>query len=206
MAQFVEFLSPTDASGEPVSLAEAKVHAGWDADNLLMDDEISNILIPGARQLAEARTGSAIRPARYIQRLQEFPKDGGMFAITHGLVSSVESVTYLTADGDRSTLDASLYEAAVIDRETLVSPLPGSWPDVKRGLRAVEVTYTAGMAPADLASRYPGVKHWILMAVAWTLEQREMAMIVTRGKAGFQELPEDFLVGLLDPITLRTRF
>ncbi|MBI3690120.1 MAG: phage gp6-like head-tail connector protein, partial [Mycolicibacterium aromaticivorans] len=63
------YLSSDDAASEPVSLDEAKVQARIDSD--LTDDDgfIQATLIPGARQLAETRTGAAIRPARYRQRL-----------------------------------------------------------------------------------------------------------------------------------------
>lgn len=210
MSEFVEFLALQDAqgnaiSGEPVTIEEVKTHARWDLDNTIADDQITSVYIPGARQLAESRTGSAIRPARFIQRLQEFPKDGGAFAITHGLVMDIESITYLNASGARQTLDPASYADVIIDRETLVEPVGGKWPDTSRSLRAVEVTYTAGILPADLAARYASVRHFILMACAWALEQPEL-FVLSKGKQGYQELPGDYLAGLLDPITLRTRF
>lgn len=210
MSQFVEFLALQDAngnaiSGEPLTIDDVKTHARWDLDNTIADGDITNVYIPGARQLAESRTGSAIRPARFIQRLPEFPKEGGTFAITHGLVMAIESITYLDANGARQSLDASAFSDAVIDRETLVEPVGGKWPETTRSLRGVEVTYTAGIKPADLAANYPSVRHFILMACAWALEQPEL-FVLSKGKQGYQELPADYLAGLLDPITLRTRF
>lgn len=210
MSQFVEFLALQDAQGnaisaEPVTKEDVKGHARWDLDNTIADNEITNVYIPGARQLAETRTGSAIRPARYIQRLMEFPKDGGTFAITHGLVMEIESITYLDGSGARRSLDASAFTDAVIDRETLVEPVGGMWPQTTRSLRGVEVTYTAGITPAALTANYPTVRHFILMACAWALEQPEM-FVLSKGRQGYQELPPDYLAGLLDPITLRTRF
>jgi uncharacterized phiE125 gp8 family phage protein len=204
MAELVEYLPPLDAAGEPVSVAELKEHARWDADNTMLDDLIASTIIPGARQLAETRTGSAIRPGRYIQRLAEFPKCGGTFALTHGLAGAIESITYAT-DSGRQSLDLSAITSAVLERETLVEPVSGTWPDVKKGIRGVEITYTAGLSAADLTARYPSVRHWILMAASWALEQPEL-FVLAKARQGYQELPDDYLAGLLDPITLRTRF
>lgn len=205
MAEFIEFLPPAGISGEPVSVLDLKSHTRWDLDNTLMDSEIKNIYIPGARQMAETRTGSAIRPARYVQRLREFPKHGGSVAITHGQVITIESITYVGADGVRQPLGPESFASAVIDRETLVEPESGYWPEVKPGLRGVEITYTAGITPSDMATRYPGVRQWILMAAAWALEQPEL-FVLSKGRTGYQELPDDYLAGLLDPIAMRTRF
>jgi uncharacterized phiE125 gp8 family phage protein len=204
MSEFVEFLPPAGILGEPVSVLDLKNHIRQDADNTAMDFEIKSVYIPGARQLAETRTGSAIRPARYRQRLREFPKDGGAIAITHGLVMAIESITYATPGG-RQPLDLSSIESAVIDRETLVEPISGKWPDATAGLRGVEITYTAGILPADLAIRFPSVRNWILMAAAWAFENPEL-FVLSKGREGYQELPADYLAGLLDPITVRTRF
>lgn len=204
MAEFIEFLPPAGISGEPVSVLDLKNHTRWDIDNTLMDSEIKNIYIPGARQMAETRTGSAIRPARYVQRLRDFPKCGGSIAITHGQVMAIESITY-ASEGGRQSLDLAFVESAVIDRETLVEPSSGGWPEAKSGLRGVEITYTAGIAPSDMTTRYPCVRQWILMAAAWALEQPEL-FVLSKGRTGYQELPDDYLAGLLDPITMRTRF
>jgi uncharacterized phiE125 gp8 family phage protein len=205
MAEFVEFLPPSGIAGEPVSLLDLKHHVRLDDDNTMLDAEIEAIYIPGARQLAETRTGSAIRPARYIQRLREFPKNGGSIAVTHGLVMAIESITYAVSDGSRATLDPAALVSAVIEREMLVEPTSGQWPDCTAGLRGVEITYTAGMSPADMTDRYPSVRQWILMAAAWAIEQPEL-FVLSKGRQGYQELPSDYLAGLLDPITLRTRF
>jgi uncharacterized phiE125 gp8 family phage protein len=205
MSEFVEFLPPAGIAGEPVSVLDLKGHARWDVDNTLMDAEMKSIYIPGARQLAETRTGSAIRPARYVQRLRDFPKNGGSIAITHGMVMAIESITYASAGGARLPLELAAIESAVIEREMLVEPTSGSWPDARPGLRGVEITYTAGITQTDMATRFPSVRQWILMAAAWALDQPEL-FVAAKGKLGYQELPADYLAGLLDPITIRSRF
>jgi len=205
MAELIAYLPPLDATGEPLTLAEAKLHARVDADLTLDDPLIEGILIPGARQLAETQTGSAIRPARYRQRLRSFPAKGGDIAVTHGLVMAIDSITYADASGVQQTLPTTAYAVAVIDRETLISPTSGNWPGTTPGLKNIEITYTAGITPANLAAQFPSVRHWLLFAVAWGIAQKELFMI-SHGRQGFTELPTDYIAGLLDPITIRTRF
>ena len=204
MAELLEYLAPLGPTGEPITLAEVKLHVRFDADLTLDDVLIEAVLIPGARQLAETKTGSAIRPARYKQRLRDFPAKGGNVALTHGLVTDIESITY-AGTGGRATLPPTEYESAIIDRETLVSPVSGQWPATTPGLTNIEIIYRAGIPPAELALKFPTVKHWLLFAAAWGIAQKELFMIA-HGRQGFTELPIDYISGLLDPITLRTRF
>ncbi|MDD2728177.1 hypothetical protein [Malikia sp.] len=204
MAEFVEFLPGAD---EPIVLADVKAHCRIDADMTLDDEFITSIVIPGVRQQAETRTGSIIRQARYVQRLQRFPVNGVPIAITHGLVGAVERITYALPGGDgRGSIPTNAFEAAVIGRETLVAPIASLWPDAGGGLRAVEVTYTAGMSARDFVSRYPSVRAWMLLAAGWAYENRELFFVESRHARGLSELPEGYQATLLDPIAIRPRF
>lgn len=204
MAEFVEFLSGAD---EPLSLADVKAHCRIDPDMTLDDELITSIIIPGVRQQAETRTGSVIRLARYVQRLQRFPASGAPIAITHSLVADVELITYaLAGQVGRSALLPGAFESAVIGRETWVAPVAASWPDAGSGLRAVEVTYTAGMLARDFVLRYPSVRAWLLLAASWAYENRELFFVQSRQARGLTELPDGHLATLLDPITIRPRF
>ncbi len=203
MAEFVEFLPGAD---EPITIDDVKAHCKIDPDMTLDDEYLESFVIPGVRQQAETRTGSVIRLARYVQRLQRFPAQGQPFAVTHGLVAAIESITYACPGGGRAAIAPEAFEAVVIDRETLVAPLASLWPDVSSGLRAVEVTYTAGLPAETFVSRYPSVRHWLLLAAGWAYENRELFFVESRQVRGLAELPDGYLAGLLDPITLRARF
>lgn len=203
MSQFVEFLPGAE---EPVTLVEAKTNARVELDATWEDDLFTHLLIPGARQLAETRTGACIRAARWKQRLPEFPKLGQVIPITHSLCTAVESLTYLPTDTTtgRSTLTLDTdFEAVQTEHETHLAPLATTWPSVGKSLRAVEITYTAGLACADMTARYPSIRQWILMAIAWGYDNR--TLFLTDG-AGFSELPDGYHLQLLDPITVRPRF
>lgn len=207
MAELIEYLSADPCSAEPVSLDEVKNQARIDSD--LTDDDlfIQSIVIPGARQQAESRTGSAIRQGRFRQVGHCFPAHGAPFAITHGCVIAVESITYAEPHqpGVRGVLDIASIEIVTVDREVIISPIAGKWPHTGFSPKAVEVTYTAGIDPSIFAERYPSVKTWILMAAAWAYAQREMFLLQTRG-AGYQELPADYMQTLLDPLRLPPRW
>lgn len=218
MAQFIEFLSSDALSSEPVSLDEVKTQARIDLD--LTDDDlfIQTVIIPGARQQAETRTGSAIRAARFRQVFSSFPHGHLPLTLALGHVLSLESITYVVPEGvgvsaprahagarARQTMDAADLELVTIDRESVVSLARGHWPHVQWGARAVEVGFTAGLDPQAFADRYPSVKAWILMACAWGYSQREMFLLQTRG-AGYQELPVDYMSALLEPLKLPPRW
>ncbi|WP_449413212.1 head-tail connector protein [Pandoraea soli] len=207
MAELIEYLSADALASEPVSLDEVKMQARIDPD--LTDDDlfIQTVVIPGARQQAETRTGSVLRPARYRQVLPGFPRDSAAITLASGNVQVVESVTYAEPHGlgTRLTLDLTTTEVVTIDRETVISRLAGRWPHCGRAPRAVEIIYTAGMEPATIAAHYPSIKAWILMACAWAYAQREMFLLQSRG-SGYQELPADYMQALLDPLKLPPRW
>lgn len=203
MSQFVEFLPGAD---EPVTLAEAKANARVDLDATWDDDLFTTILIPGARQLVETRTGACIKAARWKQRLPAFPKLGRPIPITHTLVAAVESITYLAAGTatTRNTLALDTdYEVVQAENETLVAPLATTWPSAGQSQRAIEITYTAGLSRADMTARYPSIRQWILMAIAWGYDNRTLFLL---DSAGFTALPDSYHLQLLDPITVRPRF
>ena len=207
MAELIEYLSADPLADEPVSVDEVKAQARIDPDLTDDDQLIQTVIAPAARQLAETRTGTAIRPARYRQVLPAFPHHGNPLVLAIGGVMALESITYAAphSAGTRITLDPGTVEMVVIDRETVLSPLSDRWPHAGRGPRAVEVVYTAGIDPQAFGDRAPSVKTWILMACAWAYAQRELFLLQTRG-SGFQELPPDYLSGLLDPLRLPPRW
>lgn len=140
----VDFLAP-----EPLTLAEVKAQCRLDggAD----DDYLSDIVIPAARALAEARAGCAIRQARY----RDAAPDLAQHPLAIGGVLEVESVQVASADVPYTThLDA---------RRTVVVA-PGS------AGRSGVVTYRAGI---DI-QQHPGVRAWMLLVCGWMFAQREL--------------------------------
>jgi uncharacterized phiE125 gp8 family phage protein len=210
MAQFIEYLSADALSDEPISLDEVKTQARIDLD--LTDDDlfIQTVLIPSARQQAETRTGSIIRPARYRQWLSAFPHHRDPLWLATGNVQTVESLTWLPNDRHvqglgRQTFDLTKTDLVTPDRESALMLQSGHWPHAARQADAIEVVLTAGSSPQDFSDRYPSVKVWMLMAAAWGYAQRESLFMQTKG-TGILELPTEFMQTLLEPLKLYPRW
>jgi len=132
---------------EPLTLAEVKLHARIDATD--DDTAIETGIIPAARAMAEAKTGCAIRTARYTDTIT-LP---GSLAV--GGVIAIESVK---VDGVTVT-----YTSAEVARRTVIT-------SVENETKTAVVTYTAGI---DIA-KHPGARAWMLLACAWLYADREM--------------------------------
>lgn len=135
------------AEAEPLTIAEVVAHARIDAYDEY--DAIELGIIPAARALAEAKTGCAIRKARYQDTIT-LPGPLSM-----GGVIDIEAVTVGGV--------AVAYTSASIARRTIIEASD------YEGQSAV-VTYTAG---TDL-SKHPNVRAWLLLACAWLYADREL--------------------------------
>lgn len=154
---------------EPLSLAEVKRHCRVDGDE---EDELFEFaIIPGARALAESKTGAAIR---HVRRCETVTLPGPLEV---GQVLQVESVT---VDGA-----PVVFTCAEAGRRTVVAA------DGLQGAQAV-VTYTAGIA----LEQHPSVRSWMLLACGAAYAQRE---IIAPGQA-LQEMPRHYTDTMLASI------
>jgi len=218
-----DFGSETGAIDEPISLEIALAHLRIDAD--ASDSAfVKTVIIQSARQFAERRSGSAIKPARYKQTLSSFPVFGRdrvsgalSFApfnrvgkslpikFTHGLVDSVDSVSYIDSAGDEQSIDVSTLDISMTNRANveLCVKAGDGWPQAADVPNAVTIVYRAGMLPDEFASTYPSVIHWMLLACGWAYENREMFLV---GKGAAVEIPASYVDSLLEPICVLPRF
>jgi hypothetical protein len=204
--------------GEPITLERAMAHLRIDVD---AGDSafVESVIIPAARQLAEEKSGSAIRPARYRQTLSTFPvadrdrfgllfaKSGGRQAIkiSHGLVQEVESLTYIDGSGQRQSIEVSKLALEVTSPANIELSLVdwGSWPNTSDVPNAVSIVYKAGLLPEAFEAKYPGAIQWMLLACGWAYENREMFLT---GKGAVIQMPASYIDSLLAPISVPTRF
>ena len=114
----------TPPAGEPISLAEAKLHLRVDGGD---DDPLIGSLITAARQAAETITGRQLMTARWRLVLDAFPGpllmhagSGSSFSLpAHAIllakcpVQSVVSVEYLDMNGTMQVLPATMSEADI---------------------------------------------------------------------------------------------
>lgn len=161
-------------SQEPLTVFEVKLHCRVDHDS--EDDFFENVIIPGARAMAEAKTGCAIRKAKYRDEFDDI----GVAVLAVGGVTEILEVT---AEGAAITA----YESTIRAGRTTV------YAEDYRG-KPGTVTYQAGI---DLAL-HSSVKNWLLLACGYLYSQREL---LYAGQA-MQEMPQRYVDSLLSSIDL----
>lgn len=182
MAELIEFVGD-----EPLVPADLTVPARLDADVAAeMEPTLSGLVIPAMRQVAESRSGSAIRKGRYRDTFAQAPK--AAFALDMGQAYAIDSITI-----GGVVVDPSTYALRPIDRDRVIDPPAGGWP----GTGQMIVTYLAGV---DI-EHFPSVKNWLVMACAWVIEQPSLFVAAETVAA----VPDGFLGSLLWPICVPAR-
>lgn len=180
------FLGWSDGSVEPITLEQVLVQARIDDDEgASTGDYIQTVVIPAARQAAEARTGAAIRKGSYRDTLLSLPPRG--FTLEMGAAYAITSIEI-----DGITVDPATYELLEIDKDRLVMP-KDDWPSGNR----LVVEYLAGIVPSE----YPGVVQWMLMAAGWLIEQPTLFVVAD----AVQAVPSAFVDSLLWPLHVPAR-
>ena len=118
------------------------------------DDGLIAALIVTARQQAEHRTGRALVTQQWRLGLDRFADDS--LELTLPKLQSVQSVTYLDADGVRQTLVSAEYDVVIpTSWSVLLLPAFGkTWPDCRiRRLGAGELHLRLRHAASDVRNR-----------------------------------------------------
>ncbi|MFM8462722.1 MAG: head-tail connector protein [Burkholderiaceae bacterium] len=179
----------TPPAGEPVSLAEAKLHLRVDVDD---DDALIGSLISAARQAAETLTGRQLNTARWKLVLDAFPCR--TILLTKCPVQSVVNIQYLDMNGMSQALPLVDYVVDTACEPARISPVFGkTWPPTLPQIGAVTVTFDAGYGAASAVPE--GLKSWIKLRVGSLYAHREEMSILMRGRID----PLPFVDGLLDP-------
>ena len=195
----------TPPAGEPVSLAQAKLHLRIDFNE---DDELIQALISAARQAAETITNRQFITARWKLVMDSFPGPslmgvpagqpftlpGHAILIQKTPVLSVVSIYYLDMTGAIQTMPSSNYTGDTSSEPARITPVFGQiWPICLPQIGAVSVTFDAGYGTA--AQVPEGIKIWIKLRVGSLYAHREEVAALSRGR--IDSLP--FIDGLLDP-------
>jgi uncharacterized phiE125 gp8 family phage protein len=198
-------IAPT---GEPLTSNEAKLDGKIEYTE---DDALILSMIITARQLAEHKTGRQLMTATYDLTLDCFPPWNG-HTITLGRrgqivlplppLQSVSSIVYVDPNGATQTLATSEYVVDGADTNDDKCP-PGRifpaydkvWPDIRRQPNAVKIRFVAGYA--NVAKVPEAIRRWMLMRIGAMDKNREAAAM-----GQINELPRDFLDGLLDPFRI----
>lgn len=156
----------TPPAGEPVSLAEAKLHLRVDTND---EDTLISSLITAARQYCEAFQRRAYITQTLELSLDSFPS--GSIELPNPPLQSVEIVSYLDAAGVQETLAPTAYAVDTSSEPGRILPVAG-WP---RG-KDVRIRYTAGYGP-DGTAVPATVRQSICLLVGWWYSQREAAVV-----------------------------
>lgn len=157
----------TDATIEPVSLAEARAHlrAATTAEDALITS-----IITAARQACEDRLQRTLLQTDWELTLDAFPC---AIPLRMPSVMSVQSIQYVDEDGVTQTLSPSSYQVDDKSEPGWVVPAYGyAWPTTREQINAVTVGYRCGYGTT--AAAVPGpIKSWILLMVGSLYENRE---------------------------------
>ena len=145
------------------SLSEAKDHlrvAGSEQDQLI------HLLIESATEQAERDTERCFVQATWEQTQYGFPADAGPILLNMSKAVSVQSITYLDADGVSQTLSTDNYSLDLGRNTITCLDDDDGWPDTLSTASerdTVTISFTCGSAdPASLPSLF---KHMILLEV-----------------------------------------
>jgi len=179
----------TPPAVEPISLAEAKLHARVDDSDR---DTLITVFIKSAREAAEHELGRALITQTWRLTLDEFPC--AEIELPKPKVLSIVSVGYVDTAGADQTVSAANYTLDSAQLPGWVLPAQDfSWPSTDDIANAVRVDFTAGYGPA--ATDVPAsVRQWMLLQIAAAVKQSEAFA------SGFSvaELPNRWVDGLLD--------
>ena len=180
----------TDATVEPVTLAQAKAHLR-EEQNETHNDLLITSLITVARQAVEERLQRTLIDTTWLRTMDAFPRCGGHIELKMPRVLSVEWAKYLAPDGAPTPLDPAASGLDPTAAPGLLMPAYGtSWPATRQRPGAVQVQYKAGYG-ATAATVPKPIVQWILLALTELFENRS--------RSGERPvLPHQFADGLLD--------
>lgn len=138
----------TAPSSEPVTLAEAKVQCLVSSDITDRDDQISNFLIPAARDRAEAQTGRALLTQTWDLYLNSFPPDSYIEIPKPPLVS-ITSLKYRDTLGVLQTWAAANYTVSApagprCARGRITLAYGVTWPSTRGTADDVVIRFVCG--------------------------------------------------------------
>jgi uncharacterized phiE125 gp8 family phage protein len=160
-------LKITDATVEPLTLAEAKLHLRVDGSD---EDALITALITATRTACEYRCLRTL-----LQTTWELTQDSFTDALRldYPRIMAVVSVKYLDTDGVQQTLAGTEYLLDADSEPGYVVPAYGkAWPETYGQVNAVKVRYTAGYGTT--ADKVPApIKQWMLLHIGHYYKNRE---------------------------------
>lgn len=193
----------TDATAEPVTVQDIKIHLRLQATYTEEDDFLEG-LIKVARVEAENKMGRSLLPQTWKLTLDRFASEIILPRAPLSLASSDVKITFLDETSGQSTsLSSTVYTVDHDSEPGRVRLAYGSeWPRVYPAPNAVSIQFVAGYpvntsAVPSTDTCPEGIEAWIKMRTAGMYEMRE-----SHSERTVQKQPRTFLDGLLDPYVL----
>lgn len=144
----IAFRVTVQATEEPVTLAEAKAHIGYDSNE---KDGRFATLIPSARMMCESMTGRALLTQTITLRAERFPSGRTPMELPMAPLAAVGTVSYIGSDGNTVILGEDDYQVDTLSEPGRIAPARGcEWPSVDGySMLPVFVQYTAGWPSAE---------------------------------------------------------
>jgi uncharacterized phiE125 gp8 family phage protein len=156
-----------------VSLAEAQIHVR--SENLQETGLLTSLVLAATAQ-AEAYCRRRFVTQRWRATFDRFP--AGALVLPHPPLTSVETVTYVDADGVVQTLALAEYVVRPAEAPGEIVPSYGaSWPTARSVADAVAVEFTCGYG--DPATVPDSVKRAVLLIVGTLYAHRETVVTGT---------------------------
>lgn len=164
---------------EPVTLSEARDHLRLDvfgSPPSHPEDNLIELYISAARQLAEDYTGHSIAYSQSVAYFDSAPVPGDFLALEDWPIASVDAVQYVDSYGATQTWGSSNYTLDTASAPARLYAV-SDWPDVKTSTpNILTVTYTAGYTDGNSPNNYPipkAIKNAILLMVGHLYENRQ---------------------------------
>jgi len=162
----------TNPTAEPLTLDEAKAHLRVEVD---ADDDLITALISASRSAAESYCNRSFASAEFAIIADEFPADGKGLEILPD-VTSLESWTYLAADGTEESVASSDVTVDNTRREIRMTDATVAWPIGGSRLTVTVIAGPdAGASPAVLPD--PAVLAAIKLTLGDLYENREAQVV-----------------------------
>jgi len=160
----------TDATVEPVTAAELRVHLRWEYGNV--EEALMEALITAARHKVEETIGRSLINQTWELKLDCFPS---IIEVPRPPYSSLTSFQYVDSNGDTQTVTSTDYTVDGSSEPARVyEAYNKSWPTTQPIRNAVILTYVAGYGAASTDVPEEFIVATKLLAAHW-FRNRESA-------------------------------
>lgn len=189
----------TPPSGEPITLAQARLQCRIDSDLTDDDSLLTGIIIPQVREQIESRSGRALLTQTWLLQLDKFPDARAAVALPKPPVQSVAFVKYVDANGTLQTWSSANYIFQADEDAATITPAFGvDWPAIREQAGAVQIQFVSGYSDDD--SKVPlRAKQLMLLLVAHFYNNREAVVVDNRIAANELPLAYETLMQSLCP-------